>query len=108
MPNLVVHPGCDVAADTQAHVLLVRVMHLGEHRETLSLGVHAQRDHAALAHTVDVPGRTLDILGIQIRPGKHDEILRSAAHVNPPLLIEVTEVAGVEPAVPAGYWNGPV
>ena len=69
VPNLVVHPGCDVAADTQAHVLLVRVMHFGEHREALPLGVDPQRDHAALAHTVDGRGRTLDIVRIQVLPG---------------------------------------
>ena len=83
-------------------------MHFGEHREALPLGVDTQRDHAALAHTVDVPGRTLDIVRIQILPGQHDEILRAAAHVDPPLLVEVTQVAGVEPAVLAGEWNDAV
>ncbi len=69
VPNVVVHPGCDVAADAQAHVLPVRVMHFGEHREALPLGVDPQRDHAALAHTVDGRGRTLDIVRIEVVPG---------------------------------------
>jgi hypothetical protein len=62
---LAVYPRCDVAADTQAHVLVVGVNHFGEHREALSLGVDTQRDHAALAHIVDVLGRTLDIVRIK-------------------------------------------
>ena len=81
---------------------VVGVKHFGEHREALSLGVDAQRDHTALAHSVDVLGRTLDIVRIQVVPGQHDEILRAATHVDPPLLVEVTQVAGVEPAVHGG------
>src|SRR4029078_1129129 len=64
VPNSMVYPCCDVAADTQADVLLVAVEHFGSPREALSLGVDAQRHHAALAHTLDVLGRPLDIVRI--------------------------------------------
>src|SRR6476661_4005444 len=105
VPNSAVYPRCDVAADTQAHVLLVGVENFREHREALSLGIDTQRDHATLAHTVDVLGRTLDIVRIQVHPRHDDEILRAATDVEPPLLVEVTQIAAVEPAVMAGEWK---
>src|SRR4029079_9928983 len=68
VPNSAVYPRCDVAADTQANVLLVRVEHFREHRAGLSLRLATARDHATLAPPVDVLARTLDIVRIQVHP----------------------------------------
>ena len=99
VPDLTAHPGGDIAADACARVVVGRVADFGEHRKALSIGVDTQRDHAAPSHAVDTLGRTLDIVRIEIPAGQHDEILRATADIESPLLVEVTQVSAVEPAI---------
>ena len=99
MPDLTAHPGGDFAADACARVVVGRVADFGEHRKSLSIGVDTQRDHAAPSHAVDTLRRALDIVRIEVSAGQHDEILRATADMESPLLVEVTQVSAVEPAI---------
>ena len=97
--NLAVHPAGDVAADPAAHV---RRSPRGTSASTAKPSRSAST-LSAITQPLRTPstlfGRTLDIVRIEVLPRQHDEILRPAAHVDAPLLVEVAEIAGVEPAV---------
>lgn len=102
VPDMTAYLSGDVSADAHAHFFVVCAVHFGQHREALPIAIDTQCDHTACSHAVDAFGRPLDIVRVEVPAGQHDEILRAAADIESALLVEVTQVFGVEPTVIAG------
>jgi hypothetical protein len=97
--DVTAHPSGDGAADPQAHVPGICVVYFGEYCEALRIAIDTHGDHTAFSHTVHSFGGSLDIVWVQVPASEHDEILGAAADVESPMLVEISQVPGVEPTV---------
>jgi len=81
------------------------VVHFGEYCKALRIAIDTHGDHTAFSHTVHSFGGSLDIVWVQVPASEHDEILGAAADVESPMLVEISQVPGVEPTVIAREWH---
>src|SRR6185312_6162502 len=110
MPGLAQHPCGDLPAEPGPLLIVVRLVHLSEHRESFTVDpcLDPDRDDTAFSHTLDACRHTLNVRGIQVDPADDDEILGAAAHVESAGLVKVAHVACVEPTVGTGDRRHPV
>ena len=73
--DVTAHPSGDGAADPQAHVLGVCVVHFGEYCEALRIAIDTHGDHAAFSHTVHSFGGPRSVWGSRLARAVHGAVL---------------------------------